>query len=131
MAAADRKSTHTAADVAALKDTIAKQQEEIHELKRKLEHMNEVFSNAQRARFGQSSEKNTYVLHDQVSLFNEAEKEQLPKAEEPTPETILVEAHQREKKRSQREMLNHLPEEKVLLELPEELLVCGKCGGKM
>ena len=131
MAAADRKSTYTAAEVAVLKDRIAKQQEEIDQLKRKLEHMNEVFANAQRARFGQSSEKNTYVLYNQVSLFNEAEKEQLPKAEEPTPETILVEAHQRKKKRSQGEMLNHLPEEEVLLELPEEQLVCGKCGGNM
>ena len=28
-------------------------------------------------------------------------------------------------------MLNHLPEEEVLLELPEEQLSCGKCGGKM
>lgn len=93
MAAADRKSTYTAAEVTALKDTIAKQQEEIDQLKRKLEYINEVFANAQRARFGQSSEKNTYVLHDQVSLFNEAEKEQMPKAEEPTPETIFVEAH--------------------------------------
>lgn len=131
MAAADRKSTYTAAEVAVLKDRIAKQQEEIDQLKRKLEHMNEVFANAQRARFGQSSEKNTYVLYNQVSLFNEVEKEQLPKVEEPTPETILVEAHQRKKKRSQGEMLNHLPEEEVLLELPEEQLVCGKCGGKM
>ena len=131
MAAADRKSTYTAAEVAVLKGRIAKQQEEIDQLKRKLEHMNEVFANAQRARFGQSSEKNTYVLYNQVSLFNEVEKEQLPKAEEPTPETILVEAHQRKKKRSQGEMLNHLPEEEVLLELPEEQLVCGKCGGKM
>ena len=61
MAAADRKSTYTAAEVAVLKDRIAKQQEEIDQLKRKLEHMNEVFANAQRARFGQSSEKNTYV----------------------------------------------------------------------
>ena len=131
MAAADRKSTYTAAEVAVLKDRIAKQQEEIDQLKCKLEHMNEVFANAQRARFGQSSEKNTYVLYNQLSLFNEVEKEQLPKAEESTPETILVEAHQRKKKRSQGEILNHLPEEEVLLELPEEQLVCGKCGGKM
>ena len=28
-------------------------------------------------------------------------------------------------------MLNGLPEEEVLLELPEDQLVCGKCGGKM
>lgn len=45
---------------------------EIDELKRKLEHMNKILLNAQRARFGQSSEKNTYVLQEQTSLFNEA-----------------------------------------------------------
>ena len=117
--------------MAALEDTIAKQKAEIDELRRKLEHMNEVFANAQRVRFGQSSEKNSYVLHDQASFFNEAEKEQAPKAEEPTPDTILVPQHERKKKRSQAEMLNGLPEEEVLLELPEDQLVCGKCGGKM
>ena len=47
--------------MAALEDTIAKQKAEIDELKRKLEHMNEVFANAQRVRFGQSSEKNIFV----------------------------------------------------------------------
>ena len=135
MAAADKKSTYTAAEVAELirplADSIALLKEENAELKRKLEHMNEVFANAQRARFGQSSEKNTYVLHDQASFFNEAEKEQAPKAEEPTPDTILVEAHQRKKRRSQAEMLNNLPEKEVLLELPEDQLICGKCGGVM
>lgn len=50
-----------------------------------------------------------YVLHDQASFFNEAEKEQAPKAEEPTPDTILVPQHERKKKRSQAEMLNGLP----------------------
>jgi len=135
MAAAEKKSTYTAAEVAELirplADSIALLKEENAELKRKLEHMNEVFANAQRARFGQSSEKNSYVLHDQASFFNEAEKEQAPKAEEPTPDTILVEAHQRKKRRSQAEMLNNLPEKEVLLELPEDQLICGKCGGVM
>ena len=134
MAAADKKSTYTAAEVAELicplADSIALLQKENAELKRKLEHTNEVFANAQRAWFGQSSEKNSYVLHDQASFFNEAEKEQAPKAEEPTPDTILVPQHERKKKRSQADMLNGLPEE-VLLELPEDQLVCGKCGGKM
>ena len=88
--------------MAALEDTIAKQKAEIDELKRKLEHMNEVFANAQRAQFGQSSEKNTYVLHDQTSFFNEAEKEQTPKAEEPTKDTVLVEAHQRKRNAARR-----------------------------
>jgi len=132
MAAADKKTTYSAAEVAVLEDTILKQKQEIEELKRKLEHMNEVFANAQRARFGQSSEQKIYVLgNDQISLFNEAEEAQDHKAEEPTPDTVLIAAHERKKKRSQAEMLNHLPEEEVLLEIPEEQLVCGKCGGKM
>ena len=131
MASEQQKTTYTAAEVAVLEETILKQKAEIDELKRKLEHMNEVFANAQRARFGQSSEKNTYVLQEQTSLFNEAESSQNHKAEEPKPETIFVEAHERKKKRSQAEMLNHLPEEEVLLEVPEEQRVCSKCGGKM
>ena len=61
MAAENKKSTYTAAEVAALEDTIAKQKAEIDEQKRKLEHMNEVFANAQGARFGQSRGKNSFV----------------------------------------------------------------------
>ena len=132
MAAKQQKTTYTAAEVAVLENKIQEQQAQIEELKRKLEHMNEVFANAQRTRFGQSSEQKSYVLgKDQLSLFNEAEEAQDHKAEEPTSDTILIAAHERKKKRSQAEMLNHLPEEEVLLEIPEEQLVCGKCGGKM
>ena len=81
MAAADKKIAYTAADVAVLEQTILKQKAEIEELKRKLEHMNEVFANAQRAQYGQSSEKKTYVLNeDQLNFFNEAEERQNHKA---------------------------------------------------
>lgn len=78
MAAADRKITYTAAEVAELirplTQSVEALQKENAELKRKLEHMNEILANAQRARFGQSSEKKTYILsEDQMSLFNEAE----------------------------------------------------------
>ena len=130
MSAKQKKNTYTAAEVAALEDKIQQQQNEIDELKRRLEHMNEVFANAQRARFGQSSEKASYVLSaDQISLFNEAEKEQDHKAEEPTEETFTVKAHARKKKRTLDEMTANLPEEEIVLELPEDQLICGKCGG--
>ena len=83
-----RETTYTAAEVA---DMLHSLQEENAELRRKLEHMNELFLNAQRARFGQSSEKSTYVLgKDQMSLFNEAEAEQDAKAKKPTEETFTV-----------------------------------------
>ena len=76
MAAADKKTTYTAAEVAALESTIQAQQSQIYaqqaqidELKRKLEHMNEVFANAQRARFGQSSEQKNYVLGKDIGYY--------------------------------------------------------------
>ena len=139
MATNQQKSTYSAAEVAVLEDTIQEQQtriraqqDQIDDLKRKLDRMNELLLNAQRARFGQSSEKRTYVLGtDQLSLFNETESEQDHKAEEPKPETILIPAHERKKKRSREELLQELPEEEVLVELSGEQLVCGKCGGTM
>ena len=108
------------------------QQAQIDELKRKLDHMNEVFTNAQRVRFGQSSEKSSYVLNaDQIFLFNEAEKEHDHKAAEPTEETFAVKAHARKKKRTLDEMTANLSEKGILLELPESQITCDKCGGKL
>ena len=116
--------------MAVLEEIILKQKNEIEELKRKLDHMTEIFANAQRARFGQSSEKSTYVMNgDQVNLFNEVEKEQDHKAEEPSEETFTVKAHTRKKKRTLDELTKNLPEEEVLLRLPESQLVCEECGG--
>jgi len=57
MAAAQKKNTYTAAEVAELQSTILEQQAQIDDLKKKLDHMNEILLNAQRARFGQSSVK--------------------------------------------------------------------------
>ena len=63
MAAANKKITYTAAEVAdlirPLTQSVEALQKENDELKRKLEHMTEVFVNTQRAQFGQSSEKKT------------------------------------------------------------------------
>ena len=68
MATPQQKTTYSAAEVAALEETILKLKTGNDELRRKLEHMNEIFADAQRARFGQSSEKNTYLQHVLVEL---------------------------------------------------------------
>ena len=75
MSAADKKITYTAAEVAELirplTQSVEALQKENAELKRKLEHMNEICANAQRARYGRSSEKKTYVLNeDQLKCYN-------------------------------------------------------------
>lgn len=105
--------------------------EENRDLRQKLERMNELLLNAQRARFGSSSEKQDYVMPNQVGIFNEAEAEQDPKAPEPTEETILVPAHTRKPKRTMDELAAGLPVKEILITLPEEELICDVCGSKM
>lgn len=118
------------AELASLKERVRDLTAENERLRLKLEHMNELLLNAQRARFGQSSEKKTYVLgEDQTSLFNEAELVQDHKAEEPTEETFTVKAHARKKKRTIDELAKNLPVEEIVLQLPGSKLNCSKCGG--
>ena len=131
MSAANPKNTYTAAEVAEMLHTL---QEENEALKRKLDHMNELLLNAQRARFGQSSEKSSYVLgEDQISLFNEAEAEQDVKAEEPDEETlsVAVQAHTRKKKQTLDEKIKDIPVQEIILDLPEGQRFCSKCGGPL
>jgi len=119
------------AEFKVLESKVTDLEKENAELRRKLERMNELLLEAQRARFGQSSEKRTYVMEDgtqQLQMFNEAEKEQDIKAEEPTPETFSVKEHKRSKKRSQEEIHSELPVEEVVYELKEGQLNCAKCS---
>lgn len=122
-----------------LLDTVQKLAEENKDLaaenarlKQKLERMNELLLNAQRAQYGQSSEKRGYVLPDseQMRIFNEAEQAQDEKAEEPTEKT-LVAAHERKKKRTNAELTAKLPVEEIVLDLPEDRLACDTCGGTL
>jgi len=123
-----------AAEIDTLKATVVSLEKENADLRRKLERMNELLLNAQRTRFGQSSEKSVYVMGDdaeQLQMFNEAEKEQDVKAEEPTPETFTVTEHKRKKKRSQEEILADLPVEEVVYDFNENQLNCTKCSGNL
>jgi len=123
-----------AAEIDALKTTVTNLEKENAMLRQKLERMNELLLNAQRARFGRSSEKSTYVFEDgteQLQLFNEAEQEQDPKAEEPTPETISVTEHKRKNKRTQDEILANLPMEEVVYDLGADDMNCGRCHGNL
>ena len=104
-----------------LRDSVQTLTAENEELKRKLERMNELLLNAQRARFGQSSEKRDYVMPNQLGLFNEAEAEQNAKEEEPTEETFTVKEHKRKKKRTVEELTEDLPVAEVKITGDEKL----------
>ena len=126
------KTEYNAAYVKTLEATVQEQKNEIARLQQKLERMNELLLNVQRARFGQSSEKRAYVMADgeQLQLFNEAEAVQNAKMPEPTEETFTVKEHDRKKKRTAEELTENFPVKEILLELPEELRQC-ECGAQM
>ncbi len=98
------------------------------ELKLKIEWLEQKLRLAQHQRFGASSER-TPSDSVQLQLFNEAEVESEPAAEEPTVETIIYE--RKKKQPGQREaMLKDLPVERVEYRLSEEERICACCGGR-
>ena len=92
-----------------LREENAALKQEVEQLRGQLERMNELLLNAQRARFGQSSEKQEYVMPQQMGLFNEAETEQKHKASEPIEETRIVKEHKRKPKCTVEELSAGLP----------------------
>lgn len=123
-----QKMNKSSKSIAELEHEISMLKAENDDLKLKLERMNEILLNMQRARFGQSSEKQKYVSPDQLSVFNEAESEQDSKAPEPDKKTIIVPEHKRKKKRTLDEKIAELPSEDVIIDLPDDKKNCSVCG---
>lgn len=108
----------------ALTQQISTLQATVDRLTALLEEKNQIILNQNRARFGQSSEKRSSVLSDgQLSLFDQAGDgitEKVP--EEVTAaakEDVRVAGHTRRPKRTMEELAANLPEEPVILDLPE------------
>lgn len=122
---------NTSKSKAELHAIIQSQQGEIGKLQQQVERMTEILLIAQRARFGQASEKSTYIAPDQLRIFDEVENAQDFKAAEPTEETLIIEEHQRKKKRTIDELTAKLPVEEIILDLPESEAVCNVCGKQL
>ena len=109
--------------ISALQATVAQLTATIEEKDRIIAEKIEIILNLNRARFGQSSEKRVYLFCDgQLSLFEQAgdgikEKE----SDEATSEKaeVPVAAHTRKRKRTLEEIFANVPEEEILLDLPE------------
>ena len=109
---------------AELLTTIASLQKTIEKLTAVIEEKNQIILNMNRVRFGQSSERRSYVLTDgQLSMFDITGDGSIqPKPEETTADTekaIVVPAHTRKPKRKLEELCANLPVEDVICELPE------------
>ena len=80
--------------------------------------------------FGTKSETSRSLGFEQLSLFNEAEAEANPKEEQ----FIVEEVSFKRKKKVKGcldDKLSKLPQEDVILELPESELKCPKCGSEL
>ena len=106
------------------------QSERISALEKQVELLTQALRLSRHKRFGASSERASEEVMDQLSLlFNEAEV-YADKAADVDGGSVAVAAHKRRKKHEY--TLDHLPEdvpvEVVEHRLPEEDLVCPKCG---
>lgn len=109
----------------ALVQQLAALQATVDRLTAIIEEKNQIILNHNRARFGQSSEKRVYVMSDgQTSLFDiagDGMTEKAPAGETPVEKKeVTVAAHTRKPKRTIEEFAANLPEEPVVLDLPEE-----------
>ena len=111
--------------ISSLQATVDRLTATIEEKDRIIAEKIEIILNQNRIRFGQSSEKRTYLLCDgQLSLFEQAGDGVTEKAPEEASATekqeVSVSAHTRKPKRTMEELCANVPEETVMVDLPEE-----------
>lgn len=109
-----------------LEDICKLQAQQIEELTARLNWYEEQFKLSQQKRFGASSEQTT---SDQLSIFNEAEKESRPEKEEPTIEEITYK--RKRKKGLNKNSFDDLPVEIIEYKLEEEDKNCPTCDSPL
>ena len=128
-------SSEIAAYIKSLQAENSKLQNEVSNLKTKVEkqelqisNLTEMLVNSRKKIFGKSSEKSKYFNDAQMSLFNETETCAEPSAPEPEKETFIA-AHKRRKKRTKAELSENLNHIKQVCDLDKK--ECEICGGEL
>ena len=103
---------------------------ELEQMKDRIDRLEHQLSVVNKQAFGPRSEKTEYVTEEQISLFNEVEKESDGKEPAKEKQTVVKE-HARKQKRTREELLKDLPAEEVVIPLPEEERNCPECGAQM
>ncbi|MBR3429452.1 MAG: IS66 family transposase [Clostridia bacterium] len=109
-----------------MQETIEKMAEELRKKDAIIEEKNQIILNANRARFGQSSEQRKYVLSDgQLSMFditgdgNTEKTIDRPESAD-GKKTVMVAAHERKAKRTLAELAANIPVKEEIIDLPED-----------
>jgi len=110
-----------------LEEENAKFRKQITELTTQVNWFMEQFKLAKHRQFGASSD--TVPGQEQLSIFNEPEREAEPESLEPHVETIT---YTRRKQKGHREaVLKDLPVDTIEYRLPQEEQVCPNCVGQL
>jgi transposase len=113
--------------LAQLHNTVASLTRQNKEKDAEIARLHQILLNMQRSRFGQTSEKRSYILDDhteQLTIFDQSGMDAAgaPHAEA-TPQTgtqVPVTSHTRKKKRTLEELCASLPVQEHIVDLPEE-----------
>ncbi|MGL5715483.1 MAG: transposase, partial [Paraclostridium sp.] len=108
--------------------TIESKDKEIDDLKKELEFLKSQLVNKNKKLFGQSSEQ---VNSEQISLFNEAEKESDLKQAEPTIEEISYTRSKPSKNIGKKDNLSNLEIVTIEHKLSEEESTCNECNSSL
>lgn len=101
------------------------------ELTVQISHLNEQLESFKKLLFGTSSEKRNKKTEENETVFNEAEKESNPEAEEPTKDTIVKKTKTRKSKTKLEDKIKGLDVEQVVVELPQEEQFCPWCNTQL
>jgi len=99
------------------------------ELEAKVKYYEEQIRLAAAKKYGPSSEKGIHP--EQLTIFNEAEKESRPEAAEPTIEEITYKRKKGGVRKPTSEKYDALPVEEIHYELAEDERDCERCGNQM
>jgi len=109
--------------ISRMQETIDKLVEENRKKDAIIEEKNQIILNANRARFGQSSEQRRYILSDgQLSMFEIAGDGNLEVTDKTAEnaKTVKVAEHERKAKRTMAELAANLRVEEKIVDLPEK-----------
>lgn len=105
---------------------------QIRELTQTVANLNETVEYLKRKLFGTSREKKNDEFPDQLSFFNEAEKEADPNVPEPTEEELIGEYKRKKKGKKSREgIFGDLPAQEIVCRMDDEDKICPLCGEEM
>lgn len=102
----------------------------IKDLQNRVSNLTEMVLVLRKEKFGASSEKTTSSIDGRLSLFNEAELEADPNADEPLfiRKDYIVKRH---KKATREEILKDLPIHELPCNIHPDDMYCDQCGGSL